>query len=93
MWLSGLKCIDIFSSGALKSEEGQSLGVTIINEHDKLDLSEEYFDVESFLLYSCLDEVASIGLQKAFYVQSQHSTGDCTLDDLYKVFFCEVPNH
>ena len=77
--------LDIFSESAEKNNEKKSIGVPLGKDHDDIDSTNDLFNLESFLLHCCLDEVGIKGIQKAFYVISQGSSGHCSIDELYKV--------
>ena len=67
------------------------MGASIIEEHQNVDFSKDLFDADSFLLYSSLDEVPNLGLQKAFYVLGKSTDGNCTLDELYSILHFTLP--
>lgn len=76
---------DIFSEAPEGNEPKKNIGASLVY-HDRLEDNGTLFNVDEFLLHCCLDDVGIKGIQKAFYVLSQDSSGYCTVDELYKVF-------
>lgn len=81
----------IFSTKKNDASETSTGGVSLVSEHQAVDFTSDLFDTEAFLFHSCLDETASQGLEKAFYIQSEASDGYCTVQDLFKIFHFTMP--